>query len=288
VGKEEGEMQLRHIVAASDESDAGRQAVRTALDLASRPMARVTVARVEARSPALVGVAAGNDSPDTEEVERLRRWLEADVLQPDETARVRLEVAVGIPGIEICRAAERLGADLLVLGRKRHSQRVRLLLGDTADAVARRSRFPCLFVPPQPGELRSLLVALDGSDRGMVVLHGACSFARHVRARLQVVTVERGSADEPWHLAAALPVARSSALQARVRAVSRREGIPELAVTIRRGDISEAVLAEVGETGSDVLVIGYHRGGPPGVLEAGSTARRLAHAAPCAVLTIPL
>jgi nucleotide-binding universal stress UspA family protein len=44
----------------------------------------------------------------------------------------------------------------------------------------------------------------------------------------------------------------------------------------------------VQETGADVLAIGYHRGGPPGVLEAGSTARRLAHVAPCAVLTLPL
>jgi nucleotide-binding universal stress UspA family protein len=285
-------MQLRHIVAASDESDAGRQAVRTALDLASRTAARVTVVRVEAKSPALVGVAAGSDSLDAEQndpaLERLRRWLEADVLQREETAGVGLGIAVGIPGIEICRSAERLGADLLVLGRKPHSRRARLLLGDTADAVARRSRFPCLFVPPQPGELRNLLVALDGSERGMSVLHRACSFAHDVRAGLQVITVERGSPDEPWHLAASLPVARSSALQARVLAVSRREGIPDLAVTIRRGDIGEAVLAEIGETGSDLLVIGYHRGGPPGILEAGSTARRLAHAAPCAVLTIPL
>jgi nucleotide-binding universal stress UspA family protein len=285
-------MHLENILAAADESDAGRQAVRTALDLASRTAAWVTVVRVEATSSAMVGVAAGDGSLDADEdhpaVERLRRWLEADVLQRDEAARVRLGVALGIPGIEICRSAERLGADLLVLGRKQHSQRARLLLGDTADAVARRSRFPCLFVPPQAGELRKLLLALDGSDRGMSVLHRACGFARAVGARLQVVTVERGSADEPWHLAASLPAARSSALQARVLAVFRREGIPELAVTIRRGDISEAVLAEVGETGSDVLVIGYHRGGPPGVLEAGSTARRLAHVAPCAVLTVPL
>ena len=285
-------MHLQHILAAADESDAGRQAVKTALDLASRTAAQVTVVRVEATSPAMVGGTAGYGSLSTEEddpaVARLRRWLEADVLQRDETARVQLGVAFGIPGIEICRSAERLGADLLVLGRKRHSQRVRLLLGDTADAVARRSRFPCLFVPPESGELRNLLVALDGSDRGMGVLHGACSFARDAGARLRVVTVERSSADEPWHLATSLPAARSSALQARVLAVFRREGIPELAVTIRRGDISEAVLAEVRQTGSDVLVIGYHRGGPPGVLEGGSSARRLAHAAPCAVLTVPL
>jgi nucleotide-binding universal stress UspA family protein len=35
-------------------------------------------------------------------------------------------------------------------------------------------------------------------------------------------------------------------------------------------------------------VIGYHRGGLPGIIEAGSTARHVVHTAPCAVLTIPL
>lgn len=286
-------MHLRHILAASDESDAGRQAVRTTLELASRSRACVTVVRVEAAEAArLVGIHGGYESSeavdDRPAVERLRRWLEADVLQREEAGCVGLSAAFGIPGIEICRCAERLGADLVVLGRKRHSQRARLLLGDTADAVARRSRFPCLFVPPQPGELRHLLVALDGSERGMTVLHEACGFGRDIGAELQVVTVEPGPADEPWHLAASLPVARSSALQSRVLAVLRSEGIPELAVSIRRGDITEGVLAEVRETGSDLLVIGYHRGGPPGMIEAGSIARRLAHAAPCAVLTVPL
>ncbi|HEX7338289.1 MAG TPA: universal stress protein [Gemmatimonadales bacterium] len=287
-------MHLRHILAATDESDAGRQAVRAALELASRSDARVTVVRVEsaAVAPQPVGALQACEAPgggvDDAAVEHLRRWLDADVLHGNEAGTVQLSVNFGIPGIEICRAAERLGADLLVLGRKRHSQRARLLLGDTADAVARRSRFPCLFVPPRPVELRNLLVALDGSDRGMTVLHAACGFARDIGAGLQVVTVERGAANEPWHLAAALPVARSSALQARVLAVAQRERIPGLAVSIQRGDITEAVLAQVRETGADGLAIGYHRGGPPGVIEAGSTARRLAHEAPCAVLTIPL
>ena len=48
------------------------------------------------------------------------------------------------------------------------------------------------------------------------------------------------------------------------------------------------ILAAVTDHDADALVIGYHRGGPPGSLEAGSTARSLAHMAPCAVLSIPL
>jgi nucleotide-binding universal stress UspA family protein len=50
----------------------------------------------------------------------------------------------------------------------------------------------------------------------------------------------------------------------------------------------EQVLAAVDESGADTLAVGYHRGGPAGIIEAGSTGRRLLHAAPGAVLTIPL
>jgi nucleotide-binding universal stress UspA family protein len=287
-------MDLRNIVAATDESDAGRQAVRTALDLGSRCSARVTVMRVVAveAAPRFAGVAEGTGfvaAPDeAPELERLHRWLRAGVLPEDQIGRVQLGVAFGIPGIEICRYADENEADLVVLGRKRHSPMMRLLLGDTADAVARRSRSPSLFVQPGAPSLRKMLVALDGSDRGMIVLHQACDLAHQVGASLQAITVEGGHPAEPLHLVASLPLARSASLQARVREVLSRKALPDMPLVIRRGDILERVIAEAQETGADVLVVGYHRGGPPGVLEAGSIARRLAHASPCAVLTVPL
>ncbi len=287
-------MLLRHILAATDESDAGRQAVRTAMDLASRASARVTILRVIAieASRHLVSVGQGTAPTDWDEDQAgltyLRRWLETEVLSLDEVEAAELALACGIPGIEICRFAERAEADLLVLGRKHHSRMMRLLLGDTADAVARRSRLPCLFVPPGSGQLRKVLVALDGSDRGVNVLNQACDFARYTGATVEAVTVEQRSGDEPPQVGASLPVARSLSLQARVHEVLAREGFPDAPLAIRRGDIVDRVVAEARESGADILAIGYHRGGPPGVLEAGSTARRLAHAAQCAVLTIPL
>ena len=287
-------MLLRHILAATDESDAGRQAVRAAIDLASRASARVTILRVMAveatRRPVSVGhgTAPMNWGEEAVALMYLRRWLEADVLSSDEVQAAELATACGVPGIEICRFAEQAQADLLVLGRKRHSQMMRLLLGDTADAVARRSRSPCLFVPPGSGKIRKVLVALDGSDRGMNVLNQACDFARYAGATVEAVTVERRPGNEPMQIVSELPVARSLSLQVRVREVLTREGFPDAPLAIRRGDILERVVAEARESGADVLAIGYYRGGPPGVLEAGSSARRLAHAAPCAVLTIPL
>ena len=287
-------MLLRQILAATDESDAGRQAVRTAMALASRASARVTILRVIALEATRRLVSVGqnaiplNGGEDKVALRYLRQWLEADVPSPDELQAAELAIACGVPGIEICRVAERTEADLLVLGRKRHSRMMRLLMGDTADAVARRSGSPCLFVPLGSGEIRKVLVALDGSNRGMNVLNQACDFARYTGATVEAVTVEKRQLDEPFQTVSELPMGRTSTLQVLAREVLTRNGFPDAPLAIRRGDIPEQVVGEAQRMGADVLAVGYHRGGPPGVLEAGSTARRLAHAAPCAVLTIPL
>src|SRR5690349_3297920 len=163
-------MKLRHVIAATDESDSGREAVRAALDLGSRASARVSVVRVVAVEavPRFAGVAEGTGfvsvQDDTRELERLDRWLRAGVLTNQQRAQVELGVAFGIPGIEICRYADENDADLVVLGRKRHSPMMRLLLGDTADAVARRNRSPNLFVPQLSEKIGRPWIARDGSE----------------------------------------------------------------------------------------------------------------------------
>lgn len=272
-------MILRHIVAATDESDAGRHAVRAAIELAVRAGARVTVMRAMPGTPSVESAADGVDSSS---VERLRRWAEAGHLELATAATVSFAVAYGLPGIEITRFAERERADLLVLGRKPRSLKTRLIVGDTADAVARRSLVPCLFVPGDGALPRHVLVAIDGSDRGMVVLASAEGFARQIGADLHAVTVEASRPEEPAHLAAAVPASRSIHLGRQIRTALGQE------LEVRRGDAPKQILAAVQRRQSDVLVIGWHRGGPPGIIDAGSTSRRLAHTAPCAILTVPL
>jgi len=136
-------------------------------------------------------------------------------------------------------------------------------------------------VPAALGVPTRVLVALDGSARGLAVLSATRSIAQALDADLELITVEPARADEPPELAGSLPAART----ANLRCMLNGDGD---ALRVRRGDVVAEILREVTATEAQVLAVGYHRGGPPGVLELGSVARRLAHLAPCAVLTISL
>jgi nucleotide-binding universal stress UspA family protein len=285
-------MQLRHILVATDQSDTARSALRVALTLANRAGARVTVmttisAHATSPVPALVSDDPAASSGPV--LARLEQWMDPEVRAAPPVHSVGLGVTFGIPGVEICRFADDHQVDLIVVGRKQRSQATRLLVGDTADAVARRSRTPCLFVPLGSPAPERLLVALDGSRRGLTVLRAACDFAGAVAASLHAVTVEPVRPDEPPELAELIPSGRSDALRETIAQLGNCEpaGHAPEALMIRRGPIVESLLAAVAETRSDVIVLGFHRGGPPGVIEAGSIARRLTHSAACAVLTVP-
>ena len=288
-------MKLEHIVVAADESDAGRAAFHAGLDLARRASARLTVMRTVPASPAseLAAVAGtrvnGTDGAASRQaaVEHLRQWVTSELPPGAGGPAPGLAVTYGLPGVEIGRFAESEGAGLVVLGRKPRTSRARLLLGDTADAVARRSRLPCLFVRPGARPVRRVLAAGDGTDRGLSVIADACAFATGIGAELRIVTVERVYPGEPADLAGALPSERSARLRAQTDAILGPH-CPDVPLDIRRGAVVEQVLTAVADTGSDALVVGYHRGGPPGIIDAGSVARSLVHTASCAVLTIPL
>lgn len=275
----------QHILVAADETAVSREAIRTALRWAARAGARVTIISVSEPGtvPALAGAGAfsAHAQPSSPALDSIQRWLLPELAREPAWPVPETAMAVGIPSIEIARFADETSADLLVLGRKQRSSAARLLVGDTADAVARRSRVPCLFVPTAIDVPITILTALDGSARCLNVLAATRSIANALHASLELLTVESVRPDEPHELARSLPTARTVNL----RCMLDEEGD---GLRVRRGEIVAEILQELHTTKTEVLAVGYHRGGPPGVLELGSVARRLAHSAPCAVLTIPL
>jgi nucleotide-binding universal stress UspA family protein len=284
-------MHLQHIMAAADAGEAGRHAVRVAMDLATMSSARLTVLRVvpplrAQQHGGCVGTATWEGREDEPAKQQLREWLDQDVLRPSDRCRVHLGVSFGIPGVEIGRFAESHFADLVVLGRKPQAGMTRLLLGETAGAVARRGHVPTLFVPHTVRELSSVLVALDGSARGMTVLLHAADFARHVGGSLSIVSVDEGISDD--HGDHPVTSSRSLALQQRVSELFRGSDFRQVHAAVQRGDIVENVIGHSSVAKFHVLATGYHRGAVTGGLASGSAAQRLGHAAHCAVLTIPL
>lgn len=173
------------------------------------------------------------------------------------------------------------------MGRTPRSSMARLLVGDTADAIVRRSRVEVLLVPPTGLGTGPIVAALDGSARSMRVLTAACTLAVVLDRPLKAVTVEHPPADEMVNGPPAILLGRTSKLRSLVRELEQSAARP-ITLAITRGDAVAAILETARALSASVLVIGFRRGGPPVLIEGGSVARRLVHAAPISVLTVPL
>jgi len=279
-------MEFRTIVAALDDSEVGRRAAVTAASLAAQVGARLTILTV---------LPPQGTAPPVPE------WLMRQAQRIGPGVDTHPAAVVGLPGVEIARFAEEHRADLIVIGRSRRSPTERLLVGDIADAVARRSSVPCLFVPQELPGITRILAAVDGTERGFGVLVAAVDFAQAVEGRLRVLTVEPQRPDDEPPGLPHLPDGRSARLSQAVDRLRVDQPLPwanwepqpgsergARALVVRQGSPADEILAEVAAANPDVLAFGFRRGGPPGMLEGKSVGRRLAHACPCATLTIPL
>jgi nucleotide-binding universal stress UspA family protein len=267
------------IIATSMEQEC-RGVLAVAVDLAERLGSAATVVGPLAELAPGVSARAGHPA-----LESLEHWVRGAL--PSRAAMPRVVARGGLPAVEIARYADEAEADLVVVGRGTGADG-----GALADAVVRRSRRPCLVLPCGWTRVAPVLVALDGTDRGFQVHQAACEFAERIRAPLVAVTVEP---EEAGVRAAGMPSARSLRVQARVQAfASASPGGAALAVHaappvhVRTGDTVSQVVAEALELEAGILAVGWRWGGPSDRIPAGSVGRRLAHEAPCAVLTVPL
>lgn len=274
--------EIRSVVVGTDRSPEGRHAAEMGSVLALRSRARLVVLEV-VRLPAEGAVPAGRRAstsgrtPKPPELLRLERWLGRP---PGEATGIAPEAIVGygVPGIEIGRVADELEADLIVLGRRQRTPDQPLLLGETADAVVRRSAKPVLFVPHLAPGLRRMLLAVDGSERTLSLLPVAAKFAGTFGAELIVVTVQLPDGSYSGEGAARVRRALSTL----------GPGSPADELIVRTGNPITEILGTLQVTAADVLMIGYRRGGPPKVVGPADIARNLLYAAPSAVFTYPL
>jgi nucleotide-binding universal stress UspA family protein len=205
----------------------------------------------------------------------------------------------GDPARSILSEAERLPADLLVMGTHGTSGFKRFILGSVTEKVLRQAIAPVLTVPPSAGTLarlpfRRVLCGIDFSACSLSALEYARSLAGESGASLIVVHALEWPWDEPPGPSFdELPVAEAAALRA-YRCRREREASSRLAALspsgaqcrIVHGKAYAAMLRVAAEERADLIVLGV--GGRSGADRAlfGSTTNHVVRQAACPVLTI--
>jgi len=253
----------KRVLAATDESDQGAHAVEIACTIARNAGAVFEVVTVRT-----AGLVPATTSCRTS--------------TPCLTAVTELH---GLPGVEVVHHAESSRAELLVLGRSSRSRAAPAMLGATSDGVIRRRLGPTLMVPREVSRIERVLVALDGSRRGLGVLGPGIDFAHVMGAELSVVCVlpEAPGAlrdDEGW-----VDPRRARVLETAAETGNGSGPIPTIMST---GEPIRHILQTLDDLRCEVLVLGVRRGGPPGELGTGHVGRDVLRAAPGAVLTVPI
>jgi nucleotide-binding universal stress UspA family protein len=191
----------------------------------------------------------------------------------------------GLPGVEVVHYADSSRADLLVLGRSPRSPTDPAMLGATSDGVIRRRLGPTLMVPRGVTRIERVLVALDGSRRGLDALGPGVEFARVMGADLSVVCVLPEPPGALRDDAAWVDPRRARVLET-VAVTGNGSGPIHTVISI--GEPVRHILQSLDDLRCEVLVLGVRRGGPPGELGSGHVGRDVLRAAPGAVLTVPI
>jgi nucleotide-binding universal stress UspA family protein len=147
-------LMIRRIVAPTDFSEASRRAVEYATDLAERFGAELVLLHVVEIPPGLTATTLMRSGPDgrLEPIGDYLRSVALDTLrgvaaEPQKRGiAVQSVVEVGDADREIGRTADRLGADLVVLGTHGRTGLRHLLLGSVAERVVRASNVPVLTI----------------------------------------------------------------------------------------------------------------------------------------------
>ncbi len=297
---------ISRILCPTDFSEFSRDALDHAVAFAKWYGADLTVMHVFDIPPVPVPVAGMpveatiNPPPvNADEIaDKLRRFTRPALV---DAADISVEVLVtsGRAAFEIARQAERMAADLLVLGTHVRSGFERLLIGSVTERLLRTTNVPIMTVPPpvkRPDAVRynTILCPVDFSDASMRALEYALSLAKEANARIILLHVLEGFVDEP-DLNEFRTVNVFEYFQRLEQDASRRlaAAVPDDARVwarpierIVKGKAHRQILRLAEEDGAELIVMGVSGQGALSRALFGSTTDHVIRAARCPVLTL--
>jgi len=234
---------------------------------------------------------------EKEQRERAERTLtEAAAPFRGRLAGVSTAVVSGHPGSEILQAADTWGADLIVMGSRGRTGLVVVLLGSTAEFVAKRARTSALVVRGEGRPPERILLATDGSEHSRRAMERVGELPLPRSARVTVLHVTESFYAHPG----LLPTLREE-FERTVQEIRRAQrqnadllvegtcryleaaGFPAVGA-VRTGSPAEEILAAAREEGADLVVVGARGLSAAKEFLIGSVSGRLLRYAPCSVL----
>jgi len=269
---------FERFLVASDGSEFSAAAVREAIGMASKCGAQVHVMSLVA--PGVEHEALG-ESILKQELEMAQSHLD-EIKAQAQSAGVACETHL-VQGNqiheEIVDLADRVKADVIVMGRRGRRGLARLMLGHATAQVIGQAHCNVLVVPRAARvEGRHIVLATDGSRFADTAAVTAGALARVCNTPITVtaVTTEEQA-----------PEVRAEAAQTveRVVAAMRAEGTT-VEGKVLHGEPAAAITGVARESDADLIVTGSHgRTGLERVL-IGSTSERILNATECAVLVV--
>jgi nucleotide-binding universal stress UspA family protein len=291
------------ILLATDGSEEGELAARTAADLAEKTSSELHVVHVYGIAPVgppvypeATDLQSEEHEAETEKIQRTseqraRQVLEAELekVRSAGTMVAQAHLIEGRVAPEIVALAEEIGAGLIVMGSRGHGGIRRALIGSVSDSVVRHAHCPTLVVREEQLTFPStILLAVDGSEEARLAASTAADLAEGTDSELQVVTVGpfvptmfAATEEEPARLARE---ARRT-LDEQMEAIEAAGG--RVAQThLRLGGAAEEIVALAEDVGAGLIAMGSRgRGGIRRAL-MGSVSERVLHHAHCAVMIV--
>jgi len=274
---------IKTLLVGIDGSEHSRTAIRYALSLAARLDAAlvalhvIDIVSIEGSFFHDISGSLGFEpyldfSSKMREVlqERGRGLLDAFAAEAAKTGvRADTLMTVGVVANEITERART--ADLVIIGHRGLNERFSTgLLGGTAESVSRKCPKPVLVSPMEFREIKSPVLAYDGSARAAAAMHVAAEFCSVLRLPLTVLTVNKDEEQGQKCLAEAQSYLTPYHLDARFELQSTANAPERIANFIR-------------ERGHDLLFIGAY--GHSRIIEMviGSTTEYVLRNADCPV-----
>ncbi|MCZ7563439.1 MAG: universal stress protein [Burkholderiales bacterium] len=271
---------FERIMLATDGSEYCGGAERVAFSMAEKFRGALQLASVVITNPAAESVAPERIQAAETETRALLDRLHADAAKRALAAETVFRRGPD-PEVEIVAAAEELGADVIVMGRRGKRGLMKRMIGDATTKVVGAAKCSVLVVPEGADMWRRrILLATDGSRFSDAAAVAAARIAEICRLPVTVISTVRESFTEER-------AAQAEEAASRVHDHLAGTGL-EVDKVVLRGDPDRLIPETAAAREADLIVMGTHgRTGWERVM-VGSVTESVIGASPCPVLAVKL